>query len=310
MTLAILSLLAGVICAGLGGELFLRGVLGFARWLRIPAAIAAATLGAFATSSPEVFVSTIAAARGEPSIGLGDATGSNVVNIALILAIALLIRPLATPRRVVAMDQGFAIGASLAIGLLAFDGELSRLDGALLLTGFVLWMGLHVRSALRQRSQPEPVSERPLKIAFESAAGLGLLIAAGTLVVSGATTIAEALGVPAFLIGATLVALGTSMPELATTLIAILRGHDDVGASTLLGSNVFNALLIVGLTATIHPIAISGVALWITLGAGVLAAAAVWPGPRDLLGRLRGVGLLLLYALTLGLLASFAGAGH
>jgi cation:H+ antiporter len=308
MTMAVLSLLAGVVLAGLGGELFLRGVLGFARVLRIPAAIAAATLGAFATSSPEVFVSTIAAAKGEPAIGLGDATGSNVVNIALILAMALLIRPLATKRATIGLDYTVAIGASGLIALLALDGVLSRLDGVLLLAGFSIWMGLHIRSAARQRSEPEPLAgERPWLIAVQSIVGMALLIAAGTLVVGGATTIAQAFGVPAFLIGATLVALGTSMPEFATVLVAVLRGHDEVGVGTLLGSNVFNALFIVGIAATITPIPVTGAALWIALGAGALAAACTWPGRTELLGRLRGVLLIALYGVTLSLLAVFAG---
>lgn len=311
MTLAILALLGGVVLAGLGGELFLRGVLGFARWLRIPAAIAAATLGAFATSSPELFVSTVAAARGEPAIGLGDATGSNVVNIALILAVALLIKPLAAPRTQISLDFATALAATAALALMALDGVISRIDGVLLLVGFAAWMTMHVRNARRQRSPAE--TDRPaglLRIAVDSAGGLALLVLAGTLVVNGATTIAQGLGVSPYLIGATLVALGTSMPELATTLVAVFRGHDDVGVSTLLGSNVFNVLGIVGLAATITPIAVHGAGLWIALGAGALAVISIWPGARESLGRGRGLLLILLYALTLSLLAVFSTSSH
>lgn len=308
MTFAIFSLLAGVLLAGLGGDLFLRGVLGFARWMRIPAAIAAATLGAFATSSPEVFVSSIAAFKGEPAIGLGDATGSNVVNIALILAVALLIRPLVTRRKTIALDFGVAIGATLTIGLMAIDGGISRIDGVVLLLAWSAWMVMHVRAAQRQRSEPEAVAGiRPWRIAVDSVSGLSLLIVAGTLVVGGATTIADSFGIPPYLIGATLVALGTSMPELATTLVAVFRGHDDVGVGTLLGSNVFNALFIVGLTASIAPIPTQGAGLWIALAAGTLAVACIWPGARELLTRTRGVLLIVIYAITLSMLAVFAG---
>jgi cation:H+ antiporter len=291
MTMAIMSLLAGVVLAGLGGELFLRGVLGFARWMRIPAAIAAATLGAFATSSPELFVSTIAACNGAPGIGLGDATGSNVVNIALILAVALLIKPLATKRKVIALD-----------------GEITQLEGVLLIGAFLVWMGLHIRSARQQRSGPDSTvaSDKPWRIASDSIGGLALLIMAGSLVVSGAQTIAEGFGIAPYLIGATLVALGTSMPELATTLVAVFRGHDDVGVGTLLGSNVFNALMIVGITSTITPIPIASHALWIALGGAVVAVALVWPGAREKLGRGRGVALIVVYALTLSMMAVFA----
>lgn len=307
MTIAIFSLLAGLLLAGLGGELFLRGVLGFARWLRIPAAIAAATFGAFATSSPEVFVSTIAAINGTPGIGLGDATGSNVVNIALILAVALLIKPLTAKRAVIAVDFTAAFAATAAIALLALDGVLSRIDGFVLLLGFAVWLSLNVRAARRQRSQPDPANRtRAWRIAVDSIGGLALLILSGTLVVSGAQTIALAFGISPFLIGATLVALGTSMPELATTLIAVFRGHDEVGVGTLLGSNVFNALFIVGLTAIITPIPITGVGLWIALGAGALAVVSIWPGPSQRLGRARGVLLILIYAVALALLGIFA----
>lgn len=307
MFLAVISLLGGVVLAGLGGELFLRGVLGFSRWLRIPAAIAAATLGAFATSSPELFVSTIAAVRGEPAIGLGDATGSNVVNIALILAVALLIKPLAAPRAVIGLDYSAAIAASGALALMALDGVVSRIDGVLLLAGFAAWMTVHVRNARRLRSEPEALNHiQPMRILIDSASGLALLILAGTLVVGGATTIAQSFGISPYLIGATLVALGTSMPELATTLVAVFRGHDDVGVSTLLGSNVFNLLGIVGVAATITPITVSGAALWIALGAGTLAVIGTWPGARESLGRGRGVLLIMLYALTLSMLAVFS----
>lgn len=309
MTVAIASLLAGVLLAGLGGELFLRGVLGLAQRLRIPAAIAAATFGAFATSSPEVFVSTVAAVRGEPAIGLGDATGSNVVNIALILALALLIRPLRARREVVALDFSAALAATAAIALMAHDGLLSRIDGLCLLAGFVCWLSLNVRAARRQRQTDDAGPQaRWLRVGVDSLGGLALLVLAGTLVVSGAQTIALAFGVSPFLIGATLVALGTSMPELATTLVALYRRHDEVGVGTLLGSNVFNALFIVGLAAVISPIPIAGSGLWIALGAGALAVAITWPGRAEQLGRARGVALVLIYALTLSLLGVFGSA--
>ena len=245
--------------------------------------------------------------NGQPSIGLGDATGSNVVNIALILAIALLIRPMSARREVIALDFSFAIGVSLAIGLMALDGVISRLDGSLLLFGFAVWMVVHIRSAIRQRSQPEPVAGlRPWRIVVDSVAGLTLLVLAGVLVVGGATSIAQRFGIPPYLIGATLVALGTSMPELATTLVAVFRGHDEVGVGTLLGSNVFNGLFVVGIAAVVTPIPIAGPALWIALVAAAIAVAAVWPGKTQILGRGRGVLLIVIYALMMALLAVFA----
>lgn len=308
MSGAVLSLLAGVVLAGIGGELFLRGVLGVARALRVPAAIAAATLGAFATSSPEVFVSTVAASRGAPEIGFGDAIGSNVVNIALILALAILLRPMRCPRGDIRVDYLAALGTGLLLAALAFDGSISRIDGIVLMAAFVAWMTIHVRAALRHRAAQEPApAAGAWRARLACAAGLGLLVLAGVLVVSGATQVATALGIPAFLIGATLVALGTSMPELATTLVAVLRGHDDVGAGTLLGSNVFNATFIVGIAAIITPIDVQGIGPWLMLGVGSIAVAATWPGERERLGRVRGMLLVLLYGTGLSLLAVFGG---
>jgi cation:H+ antiporter len=304
---ATLALIGGVILAGVGGVLFVRGVLGFARWARIPAAIAAATLGAFATSSPEVFVSTIAALDGKPAIGLGDATGSNVVNIALILALALLIKPIRSPHREMRLDFWAAIVASVLIGGVAADGVIGALDGALLIVAFAVWMTLHVRRALAERRKPltgEAVAG--YRVLVDGVAGLSLLVLAGHLVVDGAQTIAAAFAIPPYLIGATLVALGTSMPELATTLVAQRRGHDHVGLGTLLGSNVFNGLFIVGIAAVITPIPVQGSGLWIALGAALYAVVLAWPGASERLGRNRGVALIAGYAAYLSLLAVFA----
>ena len=307
MGLASLTLIAGVVLAGLGGELFVRGVLGFARWARIPAAIAAATLGAFATSSPEAFVSTTAALAGKPTIGLGDATGSNVVNIALVLALALLLQPVRAKRRDTRFDIGSALGTSALLGVLAADGTLGRADGIVLLAVFAAWVAVHVRRAMADRTRDADAG-RPqgYRVILECAAGLILLVAAGQFVVGGAKAIAEAFGIPAFVVGATLVALGTSTPELATSLVAQWRGHDHVSLGTLLGSNVFNGLFIVGLTSVITPIAVESAGVWIALGAATIAVAACWPGRSERLGRHRGVLLIGVYAVYLSLLAVFA----
>jgi cation:H+ antiporter len=307
--MATLTLLGGVLLAGLGGEMFVRGVLGFARWARIPAAIAAATLGAIATSSPELFVSSIAALDGKPTIGFGDATGSNVVNIALILALALLIKPIRVTRQEVRLDLWTALGVSFMLAIAAADGSIGGIDGFLLLAAFFVWLTIHVRRAFaeRTRTRHDGGGDRVsgYRVASDCVAGLVLLLLAGHLVVDGARTIAEAFGIPAFIIGATLVALGTSTPELATTLVAQWRGHDRVSVGTLLGSNIFNGLFIVGITALITPIPIQTSGVWIALAGAVYAAAVCWPGKSERLGRHRGVALVVGYAVYLSLLAVF-----
>jgi cation:H+ antiporter len=296
-------LLLGVVCAGVGGEAFIRGAVGIAHSTRVSPAIIGATVAAFATSSPELAVGVRAALAGAPQISLGDVLGSNVVNVALILAVALCISSIATPRQSIQRDFPVAILVPIAIGLLALDGRLSRLDGVLLLGGFASWFIATLGEARRQRTtNKEGGSRRPMGWAvILCAIGLAFLLEAGRLVVAGAKAIALAYGVGEFAIGATIVAVGTSMPELATTVIAKLRGHDEVSLGTILGSNIFNGLLIVAVVAIVCPISVDWREVAVALIFGLLAAAFTFPAPNGLIGRRRGVVLLLLYGLYLTL---------
>jgi cation:H+ antiporter len=299
-----LSLAAGVICAAIGGELFVRGVVGIARWARVSAGIIGATFAAFATSSPELSVSITSALAGTPQIALGDALGSNVVNLALILGIALLISPIHAPRDSVHRDFPVALLVPLLLGILAFDGTLSRQDGFILFAVFTIWLFTVVMEARRQRSSAGAMlgESRHGPALLSCFGGLAFLIVSGKLIVAGAKGIALSYGIDEFVIGATLVAIGTSAPELATALIAKLRGHDEVGLGTLLGSNIFNGLFIVAVAATIRPITIAFTEVSIGLTLGLLATVAVFPGKSGILGRKRGWGLLVLYAAYLGLI--------
>jgi cation:H+ antiporter len=290
-------LVLGVVCAAAGGELFVRGAVGLASAARVSGAIIGATVAAFATSSPELAVAITSAVEQRPQIALGDALGSNVVNVALILGIALLISPIRCTRESVGRDFPVALAVPLVIGLLSLDGDLSRAEGAFMLVLFLAWLAAVILEARRQRSMPGPAgSVSGLRAAVFGAVGLLLLVAAGTLIVSGARGIAESFGITEFVIGATIVAVGTSVPELATAVIAKLRGHDEVGLGTLLGSNIFNGLWIVPVAATIYPIGFDRGEVAVALVAGLLAMLAVFPPARGLIGRRRGVVLLVIYA--------------
>lgn len=294
-----LALLAGVICAGGSGELFVRGTVGLARAWRILPGIIAATIAAFATSSPELTVALNAALADTPRIALGDALGSNIVNVALILAVALLIVPIAVPRDTLRRDFPTALVVPVLVAALLVDGLLSRIDGLLLLALFVGWLVAVIFEVRRQRgaTAARVLGEtNPTRAILEGVAGLALLIMAGRLIVSGATAIATAHGIDAFLIGATLVALGTSVPELATAIISGLKGHEEVGLGTILGSNIFNGLLIVGLTASISPIGISVQEVAPALILGLASVALTYPPPSGVIGRWRGLILLAVYA--------------
>lgn len=297
-TLDLLALLAAVAVAAAGGAAFLKGVLGVAAWLRLPNMLVAATLAAFATSSPELAVSSLAALAGRPGIGLGDALGSNVVNLGLILGAALLFGPLAARFEEYRRDFLLALAVPLLTLLLALDGTLSRADGALLLLLFTVWMALVARQALAHRRHAAASVDAPAHAARACVlllVGLAALILAGRLFVAGASGIATTLGVRPYVIGATLVAVGTSLPEIVTVLLSRLRGHDDVGLGTLLGSNLFNGLAVVGVAASIQPISVPLAEVGVAATLGVIAVALV-RSRGGIVSRRRGLALLAAYA--------------
>lgn len=295
----------GVVLAAMGGELFVRGAVGLARATRVSGAIIGATVAAFATSSPELSVAINASLEQRPQIALGDALGSNVVNVALILGLALLISPIHSPPGSVRRDFPVALAVPVVIAVLCFDGMLSRAEGVLLLGLFIAWLAAALIEARRQRGEdPGTAAPGGLVAAALGAAGLVLLFASGRLIVIGARGIAESFGISEFTIGATLVAIGTSVPELATAVIAKLRGHDEIGLGTVLGSNIFNCLWIVPVAALIHPIALDWREVAVALAAGLLAMAVVFPPRHGHIGKIRGGLLLAIYAgYTLAILA-------
>lgn len=291
-------LIFGIVCAGIGGELFVRGAVGLARFMRIAPGIVGATVAAFATSSPELAVSISSAVAGKPQIALGDALGSNVVNVALILGTALIISGIQTPRAGLKRDFPVALIVPVITGALCLDGTISRVDGLLMMAAFLVWLIATIIEARRQRSVADELlgAQRPWLAIVHCAVGFAVLFAAGYLIVSGAKGIALQFGVPEFIIGATIVSVGTSVPELATAVIAKLRGHDEVGLGTLLGSNIFNGLFIVSLAAVIHPIELGGRGVFVALVFGVVALLCSYPPGNGFIERRRGAYLLVLYA--------------
>ncbi|HBA60279.1 MAG TPA: sodium:calcium antiporter [Elusimicrobia bacterium] len=298
------TLILGVGCAGIGGELFVRGAVGLASWARISPLIIGVTVAAFATSSPELSVAINAAMAGKPQITLGDALGSNVVNIALILASALIISGVQSSRDSIKRDFSVALIIPIITGILCLDGELSRFDGFLMLGMFLAWLAVVIREARRQRSAAAkvPGAQSGWRAVLLCSAGLAALAAAGNFIVSGARGIALSFGIDEFVIGATVVAIGTSMPELATTLVAKYRGHDEVGLGTILGSNIYNGIFIIAIAAIISPITVvwNEVATALVFGLGALVLT--YPSREGFIGRRRGVMLLTLYAAYLTLI--------
>jgi cation:H+ antiporter len=292
-------ILVAILLAAVGGEAFLKSILGAALHLRVPKIVVATTLAAFATSSPELTVSTVAALAGQPEIGLGDALGSNVVNIALIFGLALLYRSVQASRQDFSRDFYLALAVPVLTFFLMLDGRIERPEALVLLVVFLTWLVWTIRAALRQRAVAVEVEATDLSIARSlllGVLGLGALVAAGRLFVSGATGIAAALDVDTYVIGVLLVAIGTSLPELVTVILSRLRGHDDVGVGTLIGSNLFNGMAIVGVAGTIHPIVAKPDEVAVTLACGIVALLLLLPNRRGQIVRGRGMMLLILYA--------------
>ena len=291
-------LLGAVVLAAAGGDAFLKSILGAAWHLRMPATVVATTLAAFATSSPEFTVSTVAALAGRPEIGLGDALGSNVVNIALVFGLALLFGAVQTSRAVFEYDFYLALGVPALTCVFLLDGRIEHGEALALLAIFALWLAWTVRNAVRLRpthpAVPANAPSMPMTI-IVGVIGLGALVAAGRLFVTGASGMATAWNLDPFVIGAVLVAVGTSMPELVTVVFSRLRRHDEVGIGTLIGSNLFNGLAIVGVAGSIRPIAAPLNEVALALVCGVLALLLLLPDRSGLILRSRGLMLLMLY---------------
>jgi cation:H+ antiporter len=292
----IVWMVSGVALAAAGGEFFVRGSVGLAKWLRIPAGIVGATVAAFATSSPELSVSVLASLDGRPQIALGDAAGSNLVNLGVVLGFTVLLSPVVV--RVADVRRELPIGIA-AMGLLwvfAGDGDFSRVEAMAFLAVFVFWLLWVVRDARRDRVDIEALTSSTRgRTVLELVAGLALLVLAGRLVVTAAKGFGESLGWSEFVVGSLLVAVGTSTPEFVTALIAARRGHSDVGVGAVLGSNIFNTLFIVGIAGLIQPISGDVNGLEIAVVLGIIGTLLVVPNRSNTVGRARGVVLLALY---------------
>lgn len=305
----------GLVCAAIGGELFVRGLLGVAWWLRLPGSVIGATVAAFATSSPELTVAINAAAEDRSEIALGDALGSNIVNIGLVVGLLLLAG--AAARDLSRRDALTALGLTVLMGFLVLDGELQVTDGVVLLVAFAGWLAHTLQLALEVReAQPSDAKAERDDIAFqtlgeprharsvvEALGGLVFLVAAGKLLVVGAKGVGAELGLSTFIVGVVLVSLGTSLPELATAISARVRGHTELGLGTVLGSNIFNTSFIVGIATVIAPIEVERRDVWISLGVGgAMLVVLLWRVKGATLGRWRGVLLVSMYLAALAML--------
>lgn len=299
-----LLLILGFILLVKGADFFVDGATGIAHAMKIPSVIIGLTIVAFGTSAPEAAVSITAAIKGANEISFGNVVGSNIFNLLVVAGVSSAIVPLSINKQIIKRDFPFSIIGALILALFASgifgSAEITRLGGAFLLILFIIYMIIVIRSALKSKSsfkseQPEKALSISKSILF-SIIGLSGIIIGGQLVVNSASDIARILGVSETVIGLTIVAIGTSLPELVTSITAARKGENDIAMGNVIGSNIFNIFFILGISAALNPIKVDFNSMAdsiILIAASVIALAAV--AKKQKLNRSVGVIMTILY---------------
>ena len=278
-----LALNIGLIVLGIflvlrGAERMTDGAVALAQRMMIPQMVIGLTIVACGTSMPEFFVSLTSAIHGSADMAIGNVVGSNIFNTLLIVGVAAVVAPMIIARSTVRKDIPVAFMASILLGVMCLDGAISRIDAAIMFACFLLFMAYTIRSARKgevEVSEEEQKGYGTGKSVFLIVYGLALLIVGSNIFVDAATFVARTFGVSDAVIGLTIVACGTSMPELATSVVAAKNGQSALAIGNVLGSNVFNILMVLGLTGLISPLQINGITN-IDLILQFAAVALVW----------------------------------
>lgn len=307
MTLHILALVGGIAVLVVGGEALVRGAVRLAKGLGVSSLLIGLTVVAFGTSAPELAVTLTAATNGRDSLALANVVGSNVANLLLVLGLAAVVRPLVAPRKLIRVDAPAMVLATLVlVGFAAAGGALQRWQGVVLLAGLGAYLVVtYLQSRRGEPRAPDDAAEtrRPRRLHVGGAVlvviGLVALTFGSDLIVLGAVGIAEEVGLSERLVGTTIVAIGTSLPEITTCVVAAWRRQPAIALGNIIGSNLFNILFVLGAVIVVAaPVEFDPSALAVDVpimaGAAVLAMAILATGRR--IRRIEGIGLLALYA--------------
>ena len=250
LQLALLAL--GFVMLVKGSDWFVDGAAGIAAKFRIPQIIIGLTIVAMGTSAPEAAVSITAAMGGSADITVGNIVGSNILNVLVILGLACAIVPVAVGKSTLKIDIPFMIAISAIFLLLGWDGTITRIDGLVLIAFFVTYIGYMIFEALHSNEEGDEIKESPVwKMLLSTAIGLALVVWGADVAVGAATKLAQIFGMSERFIGLTVVALGTSLPELFTSVTAARKGNADIAIGNIVGSNIFNTLFVVGLSSMV-----------------------------------------------------------
>ena len=312
MLLNIVLLIVGFVVLVLGADWLVDGASGLAKRLNVPDLVIGLTIVAFGTSAPELVVNLMAAIEGSSEIALTNILGSNIVNVLVILGVSAAIYPIASQRSSRRFDIPMSIAAGLAILLLGTecfgawgsDWQVSRLDGVILLLIFGLFMYHSVKEAKRGANQSAESFKAMAvwKALLLIVVGIGFLVVGGELIVRSAVAMAAAWGVPESVVGVTIVAIGTSLPELATSAVAAFKHNSDLALGNVIGSNIFNVFFVLGVSAVIRPLpAYPNLPVDAALAAGCCALVWLFVGTnrRHEIKRWQGTVLLLCYGVYL-----------
>jgi cation:H+ antiporter len=317
----LVRLLAGLALLVLGAEWLVRGAARLAAGFGVSPLVIGLTVVAFGTSAPELAVSAGAVLSGEADLALGNVVGSNISNVLLVLGASAVVTPLVVGASLVRIEVPLMIGVSALLLVLGRDGRLGVSEGLLLVAGVVAYMLFQIRQARREAADVHEEFARefgtaPTGQAWEvgrAVAGCGLLVAGSRWLVEGAVAMAQALGVSELVIGLTVVAVGTSLPELATSILAAARGERDIAVGNVVGSNVFNVLLVLGASAAVAPggVAVSPTALRFDIPVMIAVAVACLPvfASGHVISRWEG-GLFLAYYGAYVLYLGLDSSGH
>ena len=268
---SLLKLILGFALLVKGADIFVDGASSVAKKMRIPAFVIGLTIVAFGTSAPELAVSITAAMKGSNDIAIGNVVGSNIFNTLVVLGASAAITPIVVEKGMIKKDYPLSIFAAVLLGILSLDTilfkkaemSLGRMDGIILLIAFAGFMYMTVKAGLENRTEEEEVEAMPMmKALIFIVLGLVGIVIGGDVSVEGAKEIARFFGLSEAIIGLTIVALGTSLPELVTSVIAARKGESDIAVGNVIGSNIFNVFLILGVSATILPMTISSTYLY------------------------------------------------
>lgn len=283
MLLNILYIIIGVAVVLWGADRLTDGAVGLAAKMNIPQIVIGLTVVAMGTSMPEFFVSLVSAINETPDLAVGNVVGSNIFNVLLIVGTAAVVAPMVISKTTVKKDIPFAVLASVLLFVFGLDNYISRIDAAILTVVFIIFMIYTVRTGIKgaaenkQSSDSEP-NKKPMpvwKAILFVLLGLACLIFGSNLFVNAATEVATELGVSQAIIGLTIVAGGTSLPELATSVVAARKGESAIAMGNVIGSNVMNILMILGVTGLICPMQVNGITM-IDLGVLLLSISLLW----------------------------------